>query len=204
MKISILPRFLAMTCTTCFLACQAPTARIDYQSLPTRTAGGINVVVEIPAGTNHKIEYDKTSDRFLNDQENGRDRIVNFLPYPGNYGYIPGTYLDPQRGGDGDALDILVLSESQATGSLLEVLPIAALQLKDCGEWDTKIIAIPSDSTQQIMAIRDFTHFMTEYNGVQAMVKNWFLQYKGLGEMEFVAWQNERFAEKEIEKWLAP
>ena len=59
-----------------------------------------NVVVEIPAGTNHKIEYNTESGEFENDIKDGKIRIIDFLPYPGNYGFIPSTYMDPERGGD--------------------------------------------------------------------------------------------------------
>ena len=85
---------------------------IDFENLPTYTEQGINVVVEIPAGTNHKIEFDKKNKKFVVDQKNGKDRIIDFLPYPGNYGFIPSTYMDPAVGGDGDALDVLVIGES--------------------------------------------------------------------------------------------
>ena len=52
----------------------------DYEYLPTYVEQGINVVVEIPAGTNHKIEYDKENKEFVVDQRNGKDRIIDFLP----------------------------------------------------------------------------------------------------------------------------
>ncbi len=197
------------TSATCFLllllgllsfSCKTePT--IDYQQLPAYTTQGINMVVEIPAGTNHKIEYDYKTAQFVNDQEGGKNRIIDFLPYPGNYGYIPGTRMAKDRGGDGDALDVLLLSESLPTGTVVAVKPIAALVLKDGGELDTKIIAIPQDSTQQVIALEGFTHFMTEYSVVQTIIKDWFLNYKGLGKVELVGWQNERYAEEAIKKW---
>ena len=100
---------------------QAGGTSKDFQYLPTYTEQGINVVVEIPAGTNHKIEYDKENKEFVVDQKNGKDRIIDFLPYPGNYGFIPSTYMDPAIGGDGDALDVLVIGESVPTGTVIPV-----------------------------------------------------------------------------------
>ena len=179
-------------------ACQSEP-KVDYANLTAFSEKGINAVIEIPAGTNHKIEFDGQS--FKNDQEKGKDRIVNFLPYPGNYGYIPGTRMAKNKGGDGDALDVLVLSESLPTGTYLEIVPIAALVLKDGGELDTKIIAIPTNTNLRIMEIDGFTSLMTEYNVAQRIIQDWFLNYKGLGQMELVSWQNERFAEEEIKKW---
>ena len=80
------------------------------------------MVVEIPAGTNHKIEYDPSTDSFENDKKDGKDRVISFLPYPGNYGFIPSTLMNKDRGGDGDALDILVIGESEPTGTVLSCL----------------------------------------------------------------------------------
>ncbi len=179
-------------------SCQS-TPKVDYANLTAFSEKGINAVIEIPAGTNHKIEFDGLT--FKNDQVQGKDRIVNFLPYPGNYGYIPGTKMAKSKGGDGDALDVLVLSESVATGTLMEVVPIAALVLKDGGEMDTKIIAVPTDTNLRIMEVDGFTRLMTEYNVAQRIIGDWFLNYKGFGKMELVSWQNERFAEEEIKKW---
>lgn len=173
----------------------------DYKTLPAIIDQGIHVVVEIPAGTNHKIEYQTDKSDFEVDQIDGKDRIINFLPYPGNYGFIPSTYMDPARGGDGDALDVLVLGESQPTGSVLKALPVGVLLLKDKGELDSKIIAVPMDSTQQTMNIREFSNFLIEYDAAKRIVEEWFLNYKGYGVMELIGWQDEKYAWNEIRKW---
>ena len=74
-----------------------------------------------------------------------KDRVVNFLPYPGNYGFIPSTMMSESAGGDGDALGYFSdFAESMTTGTVLEVIPIAALMMVDGGEIDTKIIASAS------------------------------------------------------------
>ena len=51
--------------------------------------------------------------------------------------------MDTDRGGGGDALHILLLSEHLATGTIIEVLPIGVLALKDHGENDSAIITVP-------------------------------------------------------------
>lgn len=182
-------------------ACQ-PAGQSSIETMKAYTnEGNINVVVEIPAGTNHKVEYDKASKKFDVDLLDGQPRVIDFLPYPGNYGFIPGTFMDPARGGDGDALDILVIGESQATGTVLEAKPIGALLLKDNGELDTKIIAVPANAEEQIMAVNSFLDFMLEYDAARQIIENWFLNYKGFGEMEFIGWQDEAFAMEEINKW---
>lgn len=173
----------------------------DYYNLPTETEKGINVVVEIPAGTNHKIEFNTKTKTFENDKIDGKIRVIKFLPYIGNYGFIPSTYMDPERGGDGDALDILVIGESQPTKTVQEVLPIGVLLLKDKGELDSKIIAVPADPNQQVIAVDSFQDFMIEYDAAKRMIEDWFLNYKGYGVMELIAWKDEQYARQEIEKW---
>lgn len=190
--------FTAFVLLLLLFSCK-PAMQQDVKAIPTRTEKGFHALIEIPAGTNHKIEY--KGEKFQNDQLNNVDRVIDFLPYPGNYGFIPGTLLEESRGGDGDALDVLVIAESVPTGTLMEIKPIAALVLKDRGELDTKIIAVPVDSSLQVMAVENFTHFITRYSMAQTILKDWFLNYKGLGEVEFVSWQNERFAEEAIKKW---
>ncbi len=184
------------------LACQPAVQQVNWKTLGAKTEKGYNAVIEIPAGTNHKIEVNKNSGTFEVDREDGRERVIDFLPYPGNYGFIPGTLMDKARGGDGDALDVLVIAESVPTGQAIEIQPIAALQLLDQGELDTKIIAVPTDSSLQVMHAVDFESFLLEYNMAMNIIQDWFLNYKGLGKMELQGWKDELYAKAEIEKWM--
>lgn len=184
------------------IACQQNTSEKKLYKLPATTTEGIQVVIEIPAGTNEKIEYNTERKRFEVDSINGKARIVNFLPYLGNYGFIPSTYMNPDLGGDGDALDVLIISASLPTGTVMNVLPIAALLLRDNGEIDTKIIAVPADSTKRTLQITSFTEFLIEHNPAKKMIEDWFMSYKGFGEMELIGWDDEVGAIREIEKWL--
>ena len=98
-------------------------------------------IVEIPAGTNKKFEYNYKTKTFEIEIINGVERTINYLPYPGNYGFISNTYMDPEIGGDGDALDVLIISESIQQGKKVEINPVAILRLLDRGEEDHKVIA---------------------------------------------------------------
>ncbi len=179
---------------------QSPKVSVYEQATFTET-GGVQVVVEIPAGSNHKIEYRPDTGQFVNDKIDGKDRVINFLPYPGNYGFIPSTLMDKERGGDGDALDILVIGEGVPTGTTLATKPIGALLLKDNNELDSKIIAIPTDSTLQVINPKNYEDFFIRYNAAHHIIQEWFMNYKGLGAMELVGWRNEQYALQEIEKW---
>jgi inorganic pyrophosphatase len=179
---------------------QAPA--VDIAGLPPISGERINVVVEIPAGTNHKIEYDPATDMFRNDTlTGGLDRVIDFLPYPGNYGFIPGTLLDQSAGGDGDALDVLVLAEARPTGTVLAAIPIGAMLLRDNGEVDTKIIAVPAEPGDRILTATNFVDFMLYYDAARRILEDWFLHYKGRDAMQLIRWEDERFAWQEIRRW---
>ena len=202
MKFQSMILVLLFTGSCFFQACKMTNDPPPYQ-LAAFSDEGMNAVIEIPAGTNRKIEYNYDNKQFEVDVIEGKKRVIDFLPYPANYGFIPSTMMEKEKGGDGDALDILVLGESQATGTVMKVKPIAMIELLDGGEIDTKIIGVPLDSTLQVMQIDNFEDLLIKYNGVQRIIETWFLNYKGLGKMQLVGWKNEAAALAEIRKWAA-
>ena len=124
------------------------------------------------------------------------------MSYPGNYGFIPSTVMSKEIGGDGDSLDILVLSQSIATGTVIEVNPIAILTLIDNGEIDSKIIAVPTNKNNRIITATSYEELESKYPNVKNIIEIWFTSYKGKGIVESDGWDNERVAKAEIEKWL--
>lgn len=175
--------------------------KLDYYNVSVQSNNGnFNAIIEIPAGTNKKIEYNNLSKTFEVDLKNGKDRIVQFLPYIGNYGYIPSTFSNPKEGGDGDALDVLVLSENVETGTIIEIEPIAVLKLLDKGEIDYKIIAIPANKTTQIIKVDLGDNFLIDYPAVKTMIELWFLNYNKEDVSIIEGWGNREEAIYEIEK----
>lgn len=175
---------------------------INYIEIKTFSNNGfLQMVVEIPAGTNKKIEYDKNLNDFFIDKIDGVDRVINFLPYPGNYGFIPSTQMDKERGGDGDALDILLISESINTGTILDVIPIGLLVLQDSNEIDTKIIAVPVNKSLKIINAKNYSDLNKDYLILKDIIKLWFTNYKGDGVVKFIKWGDEIDAKVEINKW---
>ena len=180
---------------------EAP-GQVDPYTLASVVGERINVVIEIPAGTNHKVEYRaEERDYRVDTLADGSDRVINFLAYPGNYGFIPSTLMDERRGGDGDALDVLVLGEALPTGSVIEALPIATLLLRDAGEIDTKIVAVPAEAADRVFAVDNFLDFSLGNDAAKRIIELWFLNYKGPGVMELIRWEDEAYARREIAKW---
>lgn len=94
-----------------------------------------SAVIEIPKGSDIKFEMDPKTGRMK------IDRFINGpSPYPFNYGFIADT-----RSADGDALDVMVLSDKPIpSGSRIGCRPIGLLQMEDEGGKDAKILAVPS------------------------------------------------------------
>ena len=183
-------------------SCGEEQLPINYGDLSTYSAAGhLQMVVEIPAGTNAKLEYDIETNTFPVDKKNGKDRVIEFLPYLGNYGFIPSTIMDLSRGGDGDAVDILLLSQHLPTGTIIEVLPIGVLVLEDSGEKDSKIIAVPVDESLRIMKTHSYENFHSDFFEAKQLIQLWFLSYKEGSVIKFISWEDEKAARIEIEKW---
>ncbi|PHN02648.1 inorganic diphosphatase [Flavilitoribacter nigricans] len=182
-------------------ACDAVGTQEKVHQLPALTGEGFQVVVEIPAGTNKKLEFQKDDKEFRAELIDGKERMIHFLPYPGNYGFIPSTLMEASRGGDGDPLDVLLVCESLPTGSVVEALPIGTLKLSDRGEIDTKIIAVPLDSSLRVFPAANFQDLLLEYDPARRIIEEWFLYYKGYGVTELIGWEDEQYAWREIQKW---
>ncbi len=171
----------------------------DHRKTPLKNElGHMQAVIEIPAGTNHKYEYNYDSKSFECEIIDGKERVVKFLPYPGNYGFLPGTLMDKDRGGDGDALDVLILGETVPQGSVLAIQPIATLKLLDRGEEDHKIIAVPLNKDLNVLGISSYNELP---ESVKQIVQTWFASYKGPGKMEFQNWEGDSSTLAEIKKW---
>ncbi len=178
----------------------------NFNAIPTFTMNYVNAVIEIPAGTNRKISYNEEKRMFLVEQVNGKDQVVDFLPYPANYGFVPGTFIDPVMGGDGDPVDILVISESLPTGTVLEVIPLLVLYFEDDSGYgnrltDPKIIAIPASERLRVISALNYEDLFEKYPSLVDILIKWFLSYKGPGMKELKAMGDGEVAQNEIRKW---
>lgn len=130
--------------------------------------GTINVVIEIPLGSTHKIEWNRELAIFQ------LDRVEPFIfPKPTNYGFIPQT-LDE----DGDELDVLVITDQPlATGIFLEATIIGVLKFEDDGEVDDKIVVVPSDDRNTGDAVKSLDDLSGQ---LKKQIEHHFTHYKDL------------------------
>ena len=126
-------------------SCSPTAPPEDYQSQLLRELieAQPGDVIEIPAGTTAKWEVEE--DGVMRwELENGKPRVVQYLGYPANYGMVPRTLLPKEMGGDGDPLDICVVSERPIVKAevILDARVVGGLQMLDQGEADDQIVAV--------------------------------------------------------------
>lgn len=154
-------------------------ALFDYE--PINYDGSINALIEIPAGTLKKWEFNKVSGLIELEIINNKPRIIDYLGYPANYGMIPKTLLAKKNGGDGDPLDIIVIGPPQEKGSVVKCKIIGVLHLIDNLEKDDKLIAVLHNST--LNNINGIKELDANYNGILEILDLWFTNYKGSDEI---------------------
>ena len=155
-------------------------------------------LIEIPAGTRQKWEVAHKSGQLEWEFKNGKPREVKFLGYPGNYGFIPQTLS-----GDGDALDIIVLSESVTRGDVLNVRVIGMLKLLDKGEKDYKVIAVLDGGA--FKKINSLKEMLLKKPNVIPIIRAWFEGYKDSGKIVFMGYENKaktiKYVEESHKRW---
>ena len=124
-----------------------------------------HAMIEIPAGSKVKYEYDKENDCMF------VDRILySSVVYPHNYGFVPETL-----GEDGDPLDILVIMQEPVfPGCYLKARIIGVMHMTDQGEVDDKLIAVHANDPeyQHITSIYD----LPEHRLIE--IQSFFMDYK--------------------------
>ena len=96
--------------------------------------------------------------------------------------------------GDGDPLDVIVLSPAVDRGSVIKAKLIGVLRLLDAGEQDDKLIAV-QDGTPLYTA-NSIDELKDKFAGVAEIVDTWFSNYKGPGEMKSLGYGSKEQARR--------
>ena len=137
----------------------------------------VRVIVEISAGSNEKWEVDSETGILDWDYKDGKPRVIQYLPYPWNYGMIPGTILPLEQGGDGDPLDVILLGQRAERGAIVEGRVIGMVRMTDRGEQDDKLLAVRPDGI--FSAIHGVSELEEQFPGVLEITSIWLRHYKG-------------------------
>ncbi len=149
----------------------------------------VNAIIEIPVGTKNKYEVDKERRKVRLDRV-----LYSAMTYPAEYGYIEDTLA-----GDGDPLDILVISsEPSFPGCVVPARVIGYLEMYDNGKEDMKIISVVDVDPRykEIEQLEDLSSFTLQE------IKNFFENYKVLQNMEVIVkdYHSKEEALQKIEK----
>lgn len=129
----------------------------------------VNVLIEIPMGSNIKYEYDEEEEVVKVDRV-----LYTSMVYPFNYGFVPGTLEE-----DGDPIDVLVITSYPILpGTAIEARPIGMLYMRDEEGEDAKIIAVPKDKIDPSYSnVRDIIDLP---EAVKNKIMHFFEHYKEL------------------------
>lgn len=146
----------------------------------------VTAFIEIVPTDTVKYEIDKESGYLKIDRPQKFSNVV-----PALYGFLPQTYCDKLvaqyasekagkkvEKGDGDPLDICVLSERSITHGdiLLQAIPIGGIRLIDKGEADDKIIAIMKGDE----VYKNWKDLKDCPEAIINRLKHYFLTYKNI------------------------
>ena len=168
--------FLVSVVTTLLAS---PLHEIPYRN----PDGSYNLFIEIPAGTQQKWEVNKRSGKLEWEEKDGKKRVVKFLPYPGNYGFIPSTLA-----GDGDPVDVITLDGEVHRGKFSKVRIIGAMDFQDGNQEDIKFIGL--DPNGVFKGVESIEQLMFKHPAALEILKCWFSNYKGSGKMIFRKYLN--------------
>jgi inorganic pyrophosphatase len=153
-------------------------------------------VIEVPAGTSTLQAIDSTGE--IGIQEG---KPVDFLPFPGNFGFIAGCVKRDTISGRLIPLAVMVLMDALKEESMIEVIPVGTLRLRKGSEPYPVVISIPVDSALQTITAHNFVDFITEYDAAKSILQQWFLNYRGREMFSLIGWQDEHYARKLIADW---
>jgi inorganic pyrophosphatase len=127
----------------------------------------VDVVVEIPAGSRNKYEYDHERHVIRLDR-----RLATATAYPVDYGFVPDTLAL-----DGDPLDALViLDDPTFPGCLVRVRVIGIFRMQDEAGPDAKLVTILEHDPMRTdtFDVSDLPHQLLEE------IEHFFSVYKAL------------------------
>lgn len=148
----------------------------------------VDAIIEIPKGSSNKYEYDHELGRFRLDR-----CLYSPMFYPADYGFI-----DETLSGDGDPIDILVLTTYPTfPGCVIRARVVGMFLMTDDKERDEKLIAVPVTDPrfEHVHSLGDLSsHLEKEFD-------HFFHEYKRLEEKEVTidGWYNVGDAVKSLQ-----
>lgn len=151
---------------------------------------GVNVIVEIPKGSNIKYEIDVEKGALFIDR-----KLSTTMFYPFNYGFIPNTKED-----DGDPVDVFVLGDYPLVPmSVIRANPVGVLLTEDQDGQDSKIIAVPIEKVDP--SFSNVTDINSIAEHIRNQIKHFIEHHKDLEKGKYVrvvGWEDKEVAMRKI------
>lgn len=137
----------------------------------------VEALIEIPAGSQNKYEFDKEKGVLRLDRV-----LYSPVHYPCDYGYVPDTLEE-----DGDPIDILVMvTNPTIPGCLIDARVVGVLAMEDDKGVDNKLLGVPVRDPRfsQVRdladvpahVLREIEHFFRTYKdleGKTTVIRGW-------------------------------
>ncbi|HSI90031.1 MAG TPA: inorganic diphosphatase [Adhaeribacter sp.] len=162
----------------------------------------LQAIIETPAGSAHPYRYNPEKKEFTVVQEAGQDKVVRFLPYPVNAGFIPSTLIDTSHSQPAHPLPVLIISESQPAGTLLEIIPLGVLILEVKGELQAQVVAVPAKPSGQLTTATDYATFSAKYPAAKKILEQWLVNAHPHIPTRIMGWKDEKYAIDLVRKWM--
>ena len=174
----------------------------SYQELPAiAESKQWQAVIETPSGSTLPQVYDPQEKRFVPQLEAGQPRKLEFLPYPGNEGFIPSTLVDSVTGRPAAPVPVMVLCNQKEPGTVLEILPVGVLILESGGELRHVVVSVPARPSEQTISPNSYSDFSARYPAVKSILQQWYLNVDARVPTRLVGWKDEAYADQLIQKW---
>lgn len=166
---------------------------MDLSLIPPQPKPGVlNVIIEIPAGSKNKYEFDKDLNVFTLDRV-----LYSSVHYPYDYGFIPNTLAE-----DGDPMDgMVIMDQPTFPGCVIPARPIGMLIMIDGGDRDEKLLCVPVKDPRysHVKSLDDIAPHRLEE------IAEFFRSYKNLEKKvtEIQGWQNVDAVENFVNKCIA-
>lgn len=179
---------LTIAILTMIMACQE---KKGFDDLMTYSKNGKpHFIVVNPAGSVEKFRFDQLDNGFKVRTTEGKNELIDFLPFPANFGFIPSTHSE---GIDkGDLLYGFLISPSYSIQTMIDVIPIGALSVIQDGKENDIVFCIPDNKDERIK--------IAETNQVPYEMRSTFEMWltNGFGIDSILDWHDSKYADELI------
>lgn len=180
--------------------CLCFSCQPDYRDLEPFGDDGLRVVIEMPAGSMDLFAFDGQSGDILPILKEGRQQSIDVLPFPANFGFVPGTSLDVSGNSAGTPVRIMVIGPDLPTGTITETRLIGLLKVKEGGKEKQMLLATPLTPTDPEQPLQGFQDFLLYRDSLKRAVEDWFVFYRNLPDTQIIGWDDEKAALRVVQQ----